>query len=322
MRVGLLGNRLNEIREPLESVGIECIAVGNLFRKINPSVDVIITDTPGVGILKGWIAKKINSVPLIYRMRGNYWQEVESEGKLSKLREFIASKFIFKLCDGVIPLSYYLKKEFQRRVDFENVAVVRLAKDVGLFKLKRDKESFNIVTLTNFNYFEKIKPIFDYLSIVNEILENFNGKWYVGGKGKYVKIFQETVEKYENVEYCGYVSPPEFLKRGSIMLYFSEFEGGVPNAVLEGMAAALPVIVNDFEPLKEIENVIVIKSKEELVKWLCVLYENPAMRKKFGLKGRMAVEKRYNMKKIGKRYLTVIENLIAIDDKSEKEARI
>jgi len=306
--VAVIGSkRIDKIREPLESVGVECVIVENIFKKFKPPIDAVITDTPGIGILKGWVVKKVNNnIPLIYRMRGNYWQEVRSEGRLSKLREYIANKLIFRLCDCVIVVNHYLRKEFQKRVKFENVAVVGLPIDVTKFKFEHNKKfNFNIVTLTNFNYWEKIKPIFSYLDVVDKFLKEVGGKWYIAGKGKYVKDFLRAIEKYETVEYCGYVKPEEFLKKGSVMLHFSEFEG-LPNAVLEGMAAGLPVVVNDYEPLAEIEGVIVIKNKEELKNWLYKIYFNPSLRRKISAKNTKYVDRNYKLHIIGAMYKDAI----------------
>lgn len=309
MRVAVIGSkRIDKIREPLESVGVECIIVDidNIFKKFNPPIDAVITDTPGIGILKGWIVKKVNKALLIYRMRGDYWQEVESEGRLSKVREFIANKLIFRLCDGVIVVNHYLRKEFQKRVRFSGtVAVVGLPIDVARFKFEHNKRCFNIVTLTNFDYWEKIKPIFSYLDTVDKFLKKVGGKWYIAGKGKYVKDFLRAIEKYETVEYCGYVSAPEFLKKGSVMLHFSEFEG-LPNAVLEGMAAGLPVIVNDYEPLTEIENVIVVKDKKELEKWLHKVFLNPALRRKLLIRNIKYTDRVHKLHVIGDSYKDAI----------------
>ena len=302
MRVVLIGgSRLNKIKKPLEDIGVECILLKSffeLFKKFDPPIDAIITDTPGIGILKGLILKITNNAPLIYRMRGNYWQEVETEGKLAKLRLLIANNILFRLCDGVVVVNKYLKKEYWRRIRCEErVVVVGLPIDIGRFSstIRTKSEEFSIITLTNFDYWDKIKTIVDYIDVIDGFLKDVKGKWYIAGKGKYLNRFLEIIKEYQTVEYCGFVKPEEILKRCDVMVHLSEFEG-LPNAVLEGMSAGLPVIVNDYEPLKEIEHVIVVRNKKDLLDWLWKLYDNIGLRKRFqriGIKSSLNTYKNY-----------------------------
>jgi len=307
MKVALIeGIRSKKLIDPLYAAGVECIVVKSPFKKLE--VDCVVTDTPGLGILKGWILKKICRTNLIFRIRGNYWQEVRSEGKLCRIRYFTNDNILLRLCDKIITVNHYLKKEVLKRINCD-IDVVGVPVDDEVFKIKkRSNNSFNIITVTNFRYIEKIRPLIEYADVIDNFLMSVDGNWLIAGKGKYVNFFINKTKKYKTLKYCGYVKIPEFLCFGQVMVHLSEFEG-LSNAILEAMAAGIPIIVNNFEPLVEIEGTIVVNCKEELAEWLHKLYENPKIRLKIGIKNRNYIRKYYNKHVIGNKLKKSLRNI-------------
>ena len=196
MRVALLkGARINKIKEPLEKVGFECVVVSSPFKILD--VDAVITDTPGIGIIKGWILKKLCRTKLIFRIRGNYWQEVKSEGKFYRIRKFLANKILFRLCDEIVAVNLYLKREVFRNTKL-CAKVVGIPIDAEKFDVAKS-DSFNVLTVTNFNYYEKIKPLFKFGAVIDEFLGRVGGKWLIAGRGRYVEYFLKKTKELRKI---------------------------------------------------------------------------------------------------------------------------
>ncbi len=307
MRIALIGSdRLYKIQKPLEYAGFDCIIIKNIRDVFKKRFDAVIVDIAGFQILLGWFIKILNHCPLFYRARGDYTREI------SKIKSFLVTLIIKNTCDGIIFVSHSLKKKFiEKRIHTKHINVVKVPKNVDKHarKDKTPVDTFTIVTLTNFDYFDKIDILTRYVDIVNSFLLRVGGTWYIAGNGKYAEYFREKVDELKKVFYIGYVNTSEILSKASLMVYLSE-QDALPNAVLEGMAAGLPVIVNNYEPLRKLDYVIVAKNEKELTGWLQKLYENPALRRKIGLKGHKHVEKKYNQKIIGTQYRKFLVKLI------------
>lgn len=305
MQIGLIGgNRLNKIRGPLEKVGINC-AIPLKFRELlKHEYDIIIVDIAGFRILLGWVNKILHGSILVYRARGDFTKEI------NVFKKFLISLIIKNTCDAIIFVSHFLKKRFfEERIVVKCMEVVEIPKDVEKYASKSEllhhNSNFVVVTLTNFDYFDKIKILVEYLKPVDTFLSEIGGKWYIAGKGKYVEYFKKKSESFENVEYVGFIDPRGLLSKAKVMLHLSELES-LPNAILEGMAARLPVIVNDYEPLKKIGYVVVVRNEKELIDWLGKFYENPALRRKYGLKGYKYAKTKHNKIAIGKKWRSVL----------------
>jgi len=311
MLVGLIGSdRLYKIQKPLESVGITCVAITSIREILTRRFDVIIVDIAGFRILLGWVNKILYGGIIVYRARGDFTKEVNFFKKLT------ISLIVKNTCDAIIFVSHYLKKRFfEENIIVKHMEVIEIPKNVEKYysKIKINNSqrnpNFIIVTLTNFDYFNKIEILTRYLKPVNTFLSEIGGKWCVAGKGKYVEYFKKKSESFESVEYVGFVDPQNLLSKAKIMLHLSELEG-LPNAVLEGMAARLPVIVNDYEPMRKIDHTIVVRNEEELIYWLRRLYKNPAIRKKYGILSNNLVGKKYSVQRIGIKFRLFFNELV------------
>ncbi len=298
MRVATLGSpRIDRVLKPLKAVGVQ---ISDDIGK----ADVLLVDTPGLTAVRGWMLKRRRGCKLILRLRGDYWKEIRTEGRLSAVRAFL-SRVIFRLCDEVVAVSWYLRKRMAEEVGlFPKVVEIPARDDLACCQC----EEFNVVTLTNFNYIEKVRPLMTFGRVIDEFLRDVNGHWLVAGRGKYLRTFLDRMRDLRRLRYCGYVDVRDFLRMGKVMVHLSEFEG-LPNAVLEGMAAGMPVIVNDYPALTQIFGVIVIRDGEELMYWLKRLYENPKERRRIGELCRRVVMERYRVERIGLKFYEILKCL-------------
>lgn len=303
MRVHLMGSgRQDKIRQPLNAVNVECVAYQGLSTFRNQDVDLMVTDVPGTTLLKAAMFARLVDVPLVYRMRGNYWQELRSE-RLAGLRAVLSDKIVFPQCDIICPTDQRLTKMVETRTRFEGTTcTVSIPKNVSNYPVVEHNESKkNLITLTNLDYRAKIEPIYEFLDPVNNLLAEHNAMWNIGGRGQFAEEFQDNLEGYEHINYVGFVNPAQYLQRSAVMIHISGFDSA-PNAILEGMAAGLPVVVNAHEALQQIEQVHVVETGHELGAELERLLESPSLRDQIGDANREYVKNNHNYEFIGNQF--------------------
>lgn len=311
MRVLLFGSgRLEKLARPLDDVSIQHTALSGDFSWAD--IDVIMCDIPGTTLSKGILYKYLHNIPLVYRMRGNYWQEIKPL-PMAKPRAAVANRVLFPQCDGICVPDTYLQTELFTRSSFsKESAAVGIPKEVSDYPLVNHTEgACTLLTLTNFDYQEKIEPLYVYMDVVDQFLQDVDGTWYVAGNGEHATTFEKTCRKYEHVQFTGFIDPTEYLSRSSILLHLSRFDIAAPNAILEAMASGLPVITNDFPPFEETPELITVSSDSELRNRLNQLCSDPAKRRKIGRQAREYVREEHSYTAIGQRYKTFLESIVS-----------
>jgi glycosyltransferase involved in cell wall biosynthesis len=108
---------------------------------------------------------------------------------------------------------------------------------------------------------------------------------------------------------------PSLLSCCDIFAHASQSEG-MPNAMLEAMAAAKPVIVTDvdgcMEVIKSGENGFLVKSNDpdEMTEALLTLLRNSDLRQKMGMAGRKLVQERFTVERMVKKTEELYTNLL------------
>jgi glycosyltransferase involved in cell wall biosynthesis len=109
---------------------------------------------------------------------------------------------------------------------------------------------------------------------------------------------------------------PEILRASDIFLFTSLYEG-FPNALLEAMAARLPVVTTNFNGVDElVENgfngiVVPINDVNAAFTALKFYIDNPQKARQFAAAARMSVEQRFPMEKMVDETLQFYRNLIS-----------
>jgi glycosyltransferase involved in cell wall biosynthesis len=300
--VSLFGSgRLDNLADPLEAAGVEIVT--------DPAgPDAVITDVPGTTLLKHGL-DPTRSGSLVYRLRGNYWAEIGDE-PLGDLRARVANRAIFSLADALIAPDDRLAKIMAAETGLgDRIHTVPLPKRVDVWpEPNHEGEELTLLTLTNMDYRQKIKPLHAYMSGVNHWLDEHGGHWYICGDGSETASCQRWIDGCEHISYEGFVDAREFLDRADVLLHFSGMDIQAPNAILEGMASGLPVVTNDFGLFDDLPPVTAVDGNWPLRRTLSRL-QDPEVRDRKGHQGRDYVRLRHNPDRIGEQLREVIESL-------------
>lgn len=146
----------------------------------------------------------------------------------------------------------------------------------------------------------------------------------IGGFGPLARDVERLSEKYNNVNYTGYMSYSDVLKTESLFDAFvyinddrSKSQKWVsPNKLFESMAFGKPIIVGEgtltAERVSAIGNGVIVKygSKEELKRAILNLKNNPELIMKMGEVGRNEYIRNFRPEIMEKRLLDVYNDLI------------
>lgn len=238
--VGLLwaGGRERLMVEPLEAVGVDVT--------VNPpypaALDVAVIDRPGGTILRE--AKR--SCPIVYRLRGNYWRE-QAERRGGSVRSWLSKQFVWPRLDAILALDSRQEQLATRRTGVRSGSVpLPIDTDEWATNTHRG-QSLTLLTLTNMDYRAKIEPLLEWIPVVAAWCTHHDSEWLVCGDGSHADAVARACERHSGVSYQGFVDPKPHLGDADVLLHPSQFDIRAPNAILEGMAAGLPVVVSEFE---------------------------------------------------------------------------
>lgn len=238
------GGRVDKLREPLKAVGCNV--------SVDPpdpySYDCVVLDTPGP-----WIARhtmRSGDTPVLYRLRGNLWKARRGRegGILPRIQSAAADRVLLPRLDGIIAPDRRLAQLAADRSGGVPTPVAELPIRPGKWPVQthRDNE-LRLLTLTNVDYWEKIKPIKEWAPLVEEHCQQHGGHWRICGDGNYENELGSWVAQHDHVSFEGYVDAESALDRANVLAHPSRFDIAYPNAILEGMASGLPVLTTDFE---------------------------------------------------------------------------
>lgn len=306
LSVGLMepSGRVDKITTALKTTGTEVIV-----DPANPAdVDILMYDKPSRELAEAIIRYRLGGPSVVYRMRGDFYIEYGLEG-LSRVRQWLAIKVILPQLDGAIAVCPMFARMLSERSRVAPVGVATLPIEVNDWPMvTHEEDQLELVTLTNANYRGKIDPLIEHATAVDSWLERTGGHWRIGGRGSYKDDLSRAVAGLDNVEFDGFIDSGEALRTANCMLHLSNLDG-LPNSILEGMAAGLPVITNDFPSFVEYGwPITVVSGSEELLAALETA-RSPGWRMAVGEAGRTHVEQNHSPEAVGREYVRCFERI-------------
>ncbi len=147
-----------------------------------------------------------------------------------------------------------------------------------------------------------------FVRLARRLTDSRNGLrclWIGGGELEpLVKEMIQDMNLSGKLELTGWLSHEQALARmrgADILVHFSRWEG-LPNVVLEAMAAGLPVLASDVPGNRDLvrsgENGFLVSSEIELLERTLELVDDPALRLRLGERGRALVRSEYSAERM------------------------
>lgn len=292
------GSRVWTLTEPLEAVGFTY----TLEPEDPDAHDAVVLDSPGPEFLKHWL---LTESPVYFRLRGNLWKEQREAGN-DGVTQLLKDKTLYPRIDGVLAPDERLAGRWMKRVGRPTPAVIRLPCEPSDWPTANHSDTeIRALTLTNCDYEQKIAPLCRYATAVDDVLHRIGGYWSICGDGAYASEVRAATRGLAHVNVRGYQDNREMLREHNLMLHLSDFDIQHPNAVLEGVASGLPVVVNGFEGFADSPLVTQCPSEMELRKRL-FQYADPAQRLSVTRKRRETLRAHHTPQRIGDQLRQVI----------------
>jgi len=248
-------------------------------------------------------------------------------------RRILAQHFFSIFCDAIITPSEKSRKEYSRliNIDPEKIKVIYNGVDINKFQidssdsLKEKMKEFGLkkedIVIGSVARFDPVKNIDAlvraFARLPKSALEKC--KMLLLGDGPELPFVRNTAKDLgvkEKVIFAGMRSDiPQCLSLVDIYVQPSKFEG-VPNAVLEAMAAGLPVIATNVGGVPEIVEdgrtgiLVEVDDEKTLARSIELLIEDPEKRRKMGSLGRKRVTSLFSIEKMVSEYEKLYEDIM------------
>jgi glycosyltransferase involved in cell wall biosynthesis len=297
------GGREDKVLEPLRASPME-ISV----EPADPaSHDVILLDQPRRNLAKAVF--RYGDTPVVYRVRGNLWKEMDI-WRFGRSKKLVATNFLYPRLDAAVAVDERLAGIFAEKTGLSKCYTAGLPKDISNWTpATHESRDLQLITLSNFNYRQKINPLKRYVPVVNDFLDRHEGHWRICGEGIHDETFAEFCAEFPHVTFEGYVDPHEYLPSMDAMIHVSEFDAW-PNAILEGLASRLPVLTNNFGAFRwdHTPNLLCDEPRDLCLKLKSL--QDPDKRRHIGKQGRQYVADDHDPETIGRQWQEVFEQLL------------
>jgi len=232
--------------------------------------NIVLSEGLGFGAFQGYLFSLRTKAKLLQRVKGDPYVEytdIINHGKLSKKIEkaiqFRFTKFILKKADLLLPISKNVYNALEANYSYKSIVLaipaVPITSDTERLKqdtLPTSMPSRFVISVTNFNFWEKVKLLPNYIQTIAPILKELNIHWFILGGGNHLNRIQSHDDIrcfFDNVEFVGHVDTTVFYSNAMAQIYISSLDS-FASVIFESFQQNLPVIVNKEFPVLEIIN--------------------------------------------------------------------
>jgi glycosyltransferase involved in cell wall biosynthesis len=289
------------------------------FKRSPDGNDLILTDTFGRFGVTAAVASILLRVPLVFRLRGDFFREQPERAAMSKSRlrrlYYWANVLVARVCLWrarlVICNSHYLARTSAPYTRGKQVAVVYnpytepKSSRGGKEARKLPEAGLRVLTVSRMNLYSKIQPIYEAIDewVPPHLWEEWDLHWVICGGGYHEERLRALVERKglrERVHILGQVEGIRDMYEWSHLLVHLTRMETLGNVVMEAMMCGKPVITNpDSCGVRELvfdgENGFVVKDAPTLLAALRAYMESPALRDRHGAAGRSLIEANFSV---------------------------
>jgi glycosyltransferase involved in cell wall biosynthesis len=146
--------------------------------------------------------------------------------------------------------------------------------------------------------------------LVGERNEPYYGDSYYRGL---LRSFPSTVSRLLAVGEVGMNEIPRYLSAADLFVFPSRLEG-MPNSILEAMAAGLPVVASDIEPHRLMMGPgtgFRYQTREQLLRLVAPLVADASLRRAVGDRARNWVVEQYSFESVTRQYLRLYQQVLS-----------
>lgn len=298
----------------------------------------VIVDSFGRFGLIGLLLSFLVGAPLVLRLRGDHYREVQDKiDRVSRIR-YVIAKFIadavLRSSKMIIFNSHYLEGQM-RRLSRENLTDVVYnpftplkGSDANEVMDDLPKGDLKLLSVANFNLYTKVEPIFTAIQewINSEMLESLDIQWVILGKGYHVDSLRtliRTAGLEKRIHFIGYSQDiGRYYEWCDLMVHLTRMDA-FPNCTLEAMAHARPVITNadscgTLEQVSDRYNGILVHDAGSFIDALNTYANSPELRSEHGKHGREVVEHQFDVVTQRKRMENALQKLEANQRSSDR----
>jgi len=284
----------------------------------------LLAQCPVVGGLAASFCSILFKIPLFVELHGAHYFVASRSNLKSKLEHIfyrVFSRITFSVADRIRSLSQDMSENllnvYGEKV-FKKVVVIPNRVDLNVFSLVKKSYKLNkpirIITVGNY------LPVKNHLSLIKDLSETkYDFQLIIAGTGP-LKVEYESLADQLNIRdritlvKLDHQTLAELLSQQDIYVHYSLSEG-VPRAILEAMAAGLPVISSRVGFIKDVlidnENALVIDKpySDGLRKSIRSLDESEYLREYLGKSARQTIEDRFEWNRVFDNYRTAIKSI-------------
>jgi len=265
-----------------------------------------------------WAVSKIKKIPYVFTPQGRWHNNPTNimEQSIRKLYDCIMS-FCDRKTDAIMCLTDYEASQYRER-GYTNVVTIPHGIDPKIFNVKPNYEVYEKYNMFDYNNILSVGALFPrknqhlLIDCLPNVLKEFpNTKLFIVGKAyrpedqKYELYLKSKVQKLNlknNVSFLGYIPKSDLINLyllSDIFVLPTQFEAfGI--VFLEAMAAGLPIITTNKQPMKEILDYgrvgkLVNLSTKDLSSSIICLLSDFNERRRLAKLGKLHVEKKYRL---------------------------